>query len=224
MVVPTPAGSLGTWDAKAIVTTMFPLLVVLCIIVLAAGITLESAEEMIERYGILAVMVPTMVDMGGNLGAILSSRLSSRLHLGTTSLDVRDADLLANVAAILALAATIFTALAFGAWALGSLLGIGLPLAVLLTISLVSGMSVAVIAIVFSFAATYATYKLGIDPDDATIPIVTNVVDVFGMIIFIGVSWLVLFAPDDFTIPLLSATIDGLEYSLTVVLSGGLPL
>ncbi|MFP9191606.1 magnesium transporter [Natrialbaceae archaeon A-CW1-1] len=193
MVVSTPGGSLGTWDAKAIVTTMFPLLVVLCVIVLAAGITLESAEEMIEQYALLAIMVPTMVDMGGNLGAILSSRLSSRLHLGTTSFDVRDTGLIANVLAIFALGATIFASLAVGAYALGVVLGIGLPLTTLLTISLVSGMAVTIIAVVFSFAATIASYRLGIDPDDATIPIVTNVVDVFGMIIFIGVSWLVLF-------------------------------
>ncbi len=188
----TPQGSLGSWDAKQIVLNMFPLLVVLSVIVLAAGITLEDAEEMLNEYGILAVMVPTMVDMGGNLGAILSSRLSTRFHLGTTDLNPRDRILWENVAAILALAVTIFTALAVGAYALGIVFGFGLPLSDLLVISLVSGMSVAVIAIVFSFAATYASYRLGIDPDDTTIPIVTNVVDVCGMIIFIGVSALVL--------------------------------
>ena len=190
MVVPT--GSLGTWNWKRIVTNMFPLLVALSIIVLWAGITLEGAEELLEQYAILAVMVPTMVDMGGNLGAILSSRLSTRFHLGTTELNPRDRVLWANVGAILALAATIFTALAVGAYLLGAVIGAPLALTTLLTISLISGMSVAVIAIVFSFAATYASYRMGIDPDDTTIPIVTNVVDVFGMVIFIGVSALVL--------------------------------
>ena len=43
----------------------------------------------------------------------------------------------------------------------------------------------------FRSGATYVSYQLGIDPDDTTIPIVTNVVDVFGMVIFLGVSaWL----------------------------------
>ncbi|AFZ72444.1 magnesium transporter [Natronobacterium gregoryi] len=187
-----PQGSLGTWDWKSIVGNMFPLLIVLSVIVLWAGITLEGAEEMLEQYAILAVMVPTMVDMGGNLGAILSSRLSTRFHLGTTELDPTDRVLWANVGAILALAATIFTALAIGAYALGIVIGSPLPLSTLLVISLVSGMSVAAIAIVFSFAATYGSYRMGIDPDDTTIPIVTNVVDVFGMVIFIGVSAFVL--------------------------------
>ena len=187
-----PSGSLGSWETKSIVTNMFPLLVVLSIIVLWAGITLEDAEELLEQYGLLAVMVPTMVDMGGNLGAILSSRLSTRFHLGTTEIDLKDRVLWANIAAVLALAATIFTALAIGAWAIGQLIGAALPLSTLLIISLTSGMAVAVIAVVFSILATYGSYRLGVDPDDTTIPIVTNVVDVCGMIIFIGVSSLVL--------------------------------
>ena len=181
-------GSLGSWETKRIVRNMFPLLVVLSIIVLAAGITLDDAEEMLEDYGILAVMVPTMVDMGGNLGAILSSRLTSRFHLGTTNLDPRERALWGDILAVLALALTVFTALAFGAYAIGFVIGSTIPLATLLVISLVSGLSVAVIAVIFSFLATYASYRLGIDPDDTTIPIVTNVVDVVGMIIFIGVS------------------------------------
>ena len=187
-----PSGSLGSWETRKIVTTMFPLLIVLCIIVLWAGITLEDAEELLEQYGLLAVMVPTMVDMGGNLGAILSSRLSTRMHLGTTDFDARDRTLWANIGAVFGLAATIFTALAVGAWAIGQVIGAPLALVDLLVISLLSGMSVAVVAVVFSIAATYGSYRLGIDPDDTTIPIVTNVVDVFGMVIFIGVSawWL----------------------------------
>ncbi len=187
-----PGGSLGSWETKTIVTNMFPLLVVLCVIVLWAGITLEDAEELLEQYGLLAVMVPTMVDMGGNLGAILSSRLSTRFHLGTTKIDLRDRVLWADIAAVLGLAATIFTALALGAWAIGQVIDASLALTTLLLISLSSGMAVAVIAVIFSLLATYGSYKLGVDPDDTTIPIVTNVVDVCGMIIFIGISSLVL--------------------------------
>jgi mgtE-like transporter len=185
-------GSLGSWNWKQIVTTTFPLLVGLSIIVLIAGIRLEDSQEFLAEYGVLGLMVPTMIDMGGNLGAILSARLSTRFHLGTTELDPRDRVLWANVCAILALAATIFTALAVGAYLLGTVVGSTLSLSTLLLISLVSGMSIAVIAIVFSFVTTYVSYRLGIDPDDTTIPVVTNVVDVFGMIIFLGVAALVL--------------------------------
>lgn len=185
-------GSLGTWDWKQIVTTTFPLLVALSVIVLVAGIRFEESQEFLAEYAILGLMVPTMIDMGGNLGAILSARLSTRFHLGTTELDPRDRVLWANICAILALALTIFTTLGVGAYLLGTVVGSTLSLSTLLKISLVSGMSIALIAVVFSFATTYVSYRLGIDPDDTTIPIVTNVVDVFGMVIFLGVAALVL--------------------------------
>ncbi|MFC7232517.1 magnesium transporter [Saliphagus sp. GCM10025308] len=192
MSILSTSDSLGSWSARSIVTTMFPLLVVLSIIVLAAGITLDRAEALLEEYRVLAIMVPTMVGLGGNLGAILSSRLSSRLHLGVATFDVRDTGLWANIAAILALAVTVFTVLAIGSYLIGLALGIAVALPTLLFIALVSGLSIAVIAVVCSFGATYASYRLGIDPDDLTIPVVTNVVDVFGMLIFVGVSWVVL--------------------------------
>jgi mgtE-like transporter len=130
--------------------------------------------------------------MGGNLGAILSARLTTRFHLGTTTLDPRDRVLWANVLAILALAATLFTALAAGAAVLGLFIDSQAAIPQLFLISLLSGLPLALIAIGFSFATTYASYRLGIDPDDTTIPIVTNVVDVFGMVIFLGISRLVL--------------------------------
>lgn len=183
---------LGSWNMRRIVRNMFPLLIVLSIIVLWAGISLEAAEEMLQVFPVLAVIVPTMVDMGGNLGAILSSRLTTRFHLGMSVTDPRDRELWANIAAIFALAGTIFTALAVGAYAIGRILGDPLPFLDLLTITLISGMSVAIVAVICSFGATYASYRLGIDPDDTTIPIVTNLVDVAGMVIFLAVSAIVL--------------------------------
>jgi len=189
--VVTTGGSLGSWHWRSIVANMFPLLVVLSVLVLIAGIRLEDARSLLEEHAVLSVMVPTMVAMGGNLGAILSARLSTRFHLGTTELDPRDRELWANVLAVFALAATSFTALAVGAYLLGTVIGSTLTLLELLGISLISGLSLAAVAVLFSLGVTYASYQLGIDPDDTTIPIVTNVVDVFGMVIFLGVAaWL----------------------------------
>ena len=183
---------LGSWNAGHIVRTMFPLLIGLCVIVLWAGISLNDADALLDQYGLLAVMVPAMIGMGGNLGSIMSARLSTRLHLGTTTFDPTDQVLWANVAGIFALAATVFTALAIGVWLIGQVVGTGLRLWQLLVISLGSGLAIAAVAVIASVVATYGSYRLGVDPDDTTIPIVTNVVDVFGMIVFLAVARLVL--------------------------------
>ena len=185
-------GDLGSWDAGHIVRTMFPLLIGLSVIVLWAGISLNDADALLDQYGLLAIMVPAMIGMGGNLGSILSARLTTRLHLGTTTFDPTDRVLWANVAGIFALAATVFATLAVGVWLIGQVVGTGLTLWQLFVISLGSGLAIAAVAVVASVVATYGSYRLGVDPDDTTIPIVTNVVDVFGMVIFLAVSRVVL--------------------------------
>ena len=195
-MVSAPGGSLGSWTVKSIVGTMFPILVVLSVLEMGSGFVLETLEETYLGNPTLLVLVPVMIDMGGNLGAILSSRLSTRLHLGLLDFDPRDTVLWTNILAILALAGTIFTILGFVAYGVGHLIT-GEPMALwdLLVISVVSGMLLAVVAIVLSISATYVSYKQGLDPDDTTIPVVTNVCDILGVIILSVVAIAVLGGP-----------------------------
>ncbi len=183
---------LGSWQTRSIVATMFPLLVVLSVLEMGSGFVLESLEETYLDNPTLLVLVPVMIGMGGNLGAIFSARLSTRLHLGTLSFDLRDEALWANVAAVLLLAATVFSALGVAAWAVGRTVAEPMPLAELFVISVVSGLLLAALAVVISVAATYVSYRRGLDPDDTTIPVVTNVCDILGVVVLSLVATAVL--------------------------------
>jgi mgtE-like transporter len=184
---------IGSWQTRRIVLTMFPLLLGLSVLEMGSGYVLEALESTYVDNPTLLVLVPVMIGMGGNLGAILSSRLSTRLHLGVLEFDLRDTVLWTNIIAILSLAATVFTLLALAAWVIGRFItGAPMALADLLVISLGSGMSLAVLAILLSIGATYVSYRLGLDPDDTTIPVVTNVADICGVLILSGVAILVL--------------------------------
>ena len=186
-------GSLGTWETRAIVATMMPILIALSVLQMGSGYVLETLEETYLGNPTLLVMVPVMIDMGGNLGCIMSSRLSTRLHLGMLSFRLHDTDLWTNTVAILSLALTIFTGLGLATWAIGEYVyGAPIPLIDLMTISLVSGMLLALLAIVISIAATWLSYRWGLDPDDTTIPVVTNVCDILGVIILSIVAIIVL--------------------------------
>ncbi|MDF9747456.1 magnesium transporter [Natrinema salsiterrestre] len=187
-----PDDSLGSWSIRHIVGTMFPILLVLSVLEMGSGYILEELKETYLANPTLLVLVPVMIGMGGNLGAILSSRLSTRLHLGLLEFDPRDEVLWTNILAILALAATIFSALGVAAWAVGRVIAEPMALRDLVLISIVSGMLLAVIAIVLSLVATYVSYTRGLDPDDTTIPVVTNVCDILGVIVLSGVAIVVL--------------------------------
>ncbi|WP_226482461.1 magnesium transporter [Natrinema amylolyticum] len=184
--------TIDTWSIRSIVATMFPILLVLSMLEMGSGYVLEELEETYLSNPTLLVLVPVMIGMGGNLGAILSSRLSTRLHLGLLEFDPRDEVLWTNVLAIMGLAATIFSALGVAAWIVGQIIAEPMALVDLMLISVVSGMLLAVIAIVLSIAATYVSYTQGLDPDDTTIPVVTNVCDILGVIVLSGVAIVVL--------------------------------
>ena len=184
--------ALDTWTISHIVGTMFPILIGLSMLEMGSGYVLEKLQATYLGNPPLLVLVPVMIGMGGNLGAILSSRLSTRLHLGVLEFDVRDEVLWTNVLAILGLAATVFSALGVAAWVVGQLIAEPMALSELLLISISSGMSLAVIAIGLSLAATYVSYTRGLDPDDTTIPVVTNLCDILGVVVLSGVAIVVL--------------------------------
>lgn len=183
-----PSGSADSWSVRSIVATMIPLLIALSILEMGSGFILEILQETYLDNPTLLILVPVMIGMGGNLGCILSSRLTTRIHLGTLSFHPRDGALWTNIIAVLALAATVFTALAFGAYAIGRLVAAPMALAQLLVITLTSGMALAVLAIALSITATYLSYRFGLDPDDTTIPVVTNLCDILGVVILSGVA------------------------------------
>jgi mgtE-like transporter len=186
---PTPV---DTWSVGHIVRTMAPLLVALSVLELGSGMVLEALEATYLENPTLLVLVPVMIGMGGNLGAIVAARLSTQLHLGTLSFDPRTPMLRATILAVLALAATVFSVLGVTTYVLGHLIGAPMTLRALLTISLVSGLSLALVAVGLGILATYVSYRRGYDPDDVTIPIVTNVCDVLGVVILSAVAIAVL--------------------------------
>lgn len=180
------------WSVRAILTTMLPLLLGLTVVVMGAGYVLEELAETYLDNPTLFVLIPVMIAMGGNLGTIMSSRISTRLHLGGFSFHPTNPVLVTNVAAVFALSVTVFGVLGVVAYGIGQVIQRGLPLVDLLVISLVSGVLLTVVAIVTSVTATYLSFKLGLNPDDTVIPIVTSVCDVFGAVILTVVAIAVL--------------------------------
>ncbi len=180
------------WTVSNIVTTIVPLLAVLSVLQMGSGSVLERFEEQLLTQPSLLVLVPVMIGTAGNLGSIMCARLSTQLHLGVLEFSPDNPNVRANVAAVFGLAVTVFFLLGVASWAIGRLLGGSLGLGTLLFITMVSGMLLAVWVVIVSSVAVYVSYRLGYDPDDTTIPVVTNVSDVTGVLILFTVVWIVL--------------------------------
>jgi mgtE-like transporter len=183
---------LDDWSTRTVVTTMVPLLVGLSVLQMVVGSVLESYEEVLLENPSLLVLVPVQIGTAGNLGSIMYSRLSTQLHLGTFECSFDNPDIRANSGAVLGLGLTVFLLVGVAAWALGRALGGSLSLGQVMTISLVSGLLLAVFVVVVSLLAVHTSYRLGYNPDDVTIPIVTNICDITDVLILFGVVSLVL--------------------------------
>lgn len=181
------------WTVRAITRSLFPLLVVLSAVEIASGLVLDTFRNQLLAYPSLLVLVPVTIGTAGNLGSILAARLSTAFHLGLLSFSPTDDTLAGNALATLALALTVFPVVGFGAWALTTLtISTALPAGTVVLVALASGAALGVLAVVVTLIATYAAYRLELDPDDVVIPIVTNVCDVLGVVVlFIVVRVLV---------------------------------
>nr|WP_252701363.1 magnesium transporter [Natronosalvus vescus] len=174
------------------VFTMVPLLAALSLLQMVSGTVLDTFEEVLLTNPALLILVPVQIGTAGNLGSIMCSRLSTQLHLGTFELSLDNPGVRANAGAVLGLGFTVFVLVGIAAWAIGRVLGGTLSLAAVLTISLVSGMLLSVFVVVVSVVSVSTSYRLGYDPDDTTIPVVTNVCDITGVLILFTVVTIVL--------------------------------
>jgi len=176
------------WSIGRIVRTMIPLLAALSVLQLVSGTVLETYEAVLVSNPALLVLVPVQIGTAGNLASITCSRLTTQLYLGTYELDPGNPELRANMGAVFALAGTVFGVVGVAAWAIGVALGGTLGLGRVLLVSLlISGMLLAVLVVVTSVAAVEASYRIGLNPDDTTIPVVTNVCDIAGVLILFAV-------------------------------------
>ena len=172
------------WTVRAITRAMLPILLLLTLVELGSGLVLGSFEDTLLRYPSLLVLVPVTIGTAGNLGSVLAARLSTAFHLGTLSFAPDDETLAGNALATVALAATVFPVVGLGAWSLSALTGsTALSPWTVLAVSLTSGLSLAVLAVLVTVVATYAAYRLELDPDDVVIPVVTNTCDVLGVVL-----------------------------------------
>jgi len=176
-----------------IVRAAVPVLVALSALEVGAGLALQDAEATLLDFPSLLVLVPVTIGTAGNLGSILAARLSTAFHLGLLSFDPADEQLSGNALATVGLAITLFPAVGAGAWVLTAVtVGAQLALGTVVFVAFISGVLLAGVAVTVALTATYVAYRLGLDPDDVVIPVVTNTCDVLGVVVLFVVVILTL--------------------------------
>ncbi len=154
-----------------------------------AGTAVESKLDRFVALPGLLVIVPPLVSNAGALGGILSSRISSKVHMGLVSptswpesLAFLDAGLV-MVSGIFAFTLTGTLAFAYSAASHSAHPGI----AVMIGGTLLTGVLATMVSILVSYYVAIFTTRFGWDPDNQSVPIITSVMDLVGVGLFLFV-------------------------------------
>ncbi|MGH9009094.1 MAG: magnesium transporter [Acidimicrobiia bacterium] len=172
---------------RRIVAESLPILLIAGVIDIIAGITMEKRLEAFATLPALLVLVPPFLTKTGALGGILAARLSSKLHLGIiepTATPPRAAR--ADFRLVAVFAGPVFILLAVSSDLVSLLLGLESPGPVrMVGISLIGGLLATTACLAITYYGAIAAYRLGLDPDNHGIPLVTSSMDLIGAVALI---------------------------------------
>ncbi len=181
------------WRVVTIVRVMGPLLMILAFVGMFSGLILTTGQDLLFKSPALFILVPAVVGLGGNLGAIIGSRVSTALHLGIIEPSLSNIALRNNIISSLIAGGVMFVALGIIAGVLASFLALEGPSMIeIFLISSLSGVFLVLFVVIISVTAAFFSYRRGLDPDDVVIPVVTSLSDLAGIAFLMGIVVLIL--------------------------------
>ena len=167
---------------RSVVRESLPVLIVAGLFDLVAGITIEKRLDDFVAFPVLLVLLPGFLGAAGALGGILSSRLSTKLHLGLLhSGPLPRGPAVGDIVMVFVLSVPVFVATGGVAELGGALTDETSPgLLDVLAVALLGGVMVMVFVVVVAYYATIIAHRFGLDPDTYGIPMVTSSLDFVG--------------------------------------------
>ena len=173
-------------EAKRIIKQSLPILTACILFEILAGVIIETETQSLVEYGVLLVLLPAFLNEGNALSGMLTSRLSSMLHLGTLdSAPLPPREAYENFAIMYILALVTF--ILIGSAAFLMVQPSALPYTQVIVTVLLAGMLTTTAINFLSYYVAVAAIKFKLDPDDHCIPITSSIMDVVGTAILVSV-------------------------------------
>ncbi len=172
-------------EAKRIIKQSLPVLTACVLFEILAGIIIETETGSLVEFGVLLVLLPAFLNEGNALSGMLTSRLSSMLHLGTLdSAPYPPKAAYENFAIMYILALVTFLMIGSAAFIMQPS---SLPYWQVILVVITAGMLTTTAINILSYYVAVAAIKFKLDPDDHCIPITSSVMDVVGTAILVAV-------------------------------------
>jgi mgtE-like transporter len=169
---------------RRIVAEMVAVILLTPLLDIAAGAVLQAKEPVLTALPGLLILIPPFVSQAGALGGILSSRLSSKLQLGLiTARGLPESPALLDAGLVVVFGVAIFTFIGAVALVLSNLTGLAHPGAgPMIGGTLLAGMLAMPVVIGVGYYLAIVTSRFGLDPDNQSVPIITSVMDLVGIV------------------------------------------
>ncbi|MFL5797916.1 MAG: magnesium transporter [Actinomycetota bacterium] len=154
-----------------------------------AGTVIEARLSHFIALPGLLVVIPPLISVAGDLGGVLSSRLSSKLHLGVISpRRLPEAPAVLDAGLVVVFGLVVFTAIGAAGFGLSALTGKASPSFVIMVAgTLLAGLVASLFGLVFAYYIAVATTRFGLNPDNHAVPIITSAMDLTGVTSFLVV-------------------------------------
>jgi mgtE-like transporter len=167
---------------RRVVAESLPFLLVAGLVSTLAGITIQSRLSTLAAEPALLIVVPPLLSLSGSLAGILSARVATKLHLGVLEparLSLRP--VMEDLTLVFVVALPIFLVLGLAADVLAALVDLGTPgPAEMVALMLLAGILATVLSCAVAYGAALVTYRLGWDPDNNGVPLVSSASDFLG--------------------------------------------
>ena len=169
---------------RRIVAEMVAVILLTPLLDIAAGAVLQAKEPVLTALPGLLILIPPFVSQAGALGGILSSRLSSKLQLGLiTARGLPESPALLDAGLVVVFGVAIFAFIGAVALVLSNLTGLAHPGAgPMIGGTLLAGMLAMPVVIGVGYYLAIVTSRFGLDPDNQSVPIITSVMDLVGIV------------------------------------------
>jgi mgtE-like transporter len=168
---------------RRILRESLPILALAGAVDIFAGLVVEARLERFLVLPALLILIPPYLEGEGALGAILSSRLASKLHLGAISPRLRPepvAYLDASIVILFSVVNSFLTGVA--AHLAARLIGLASPgLVDMIGITMLAGLIATLPVVLVAYYTAVATFRRGLDPDNHGIPMITSSMDFLGV-------------------------------------------
>jgi mgtE-like transporter len=154
---------------------------------LLAGVALEGQIDSLVGYPALLALVPPFLASAGAIGGIVSSRLTTKLHLGVIEpTALPDPAARTDIALAYVLAVPVFALASVVADLAAVVIDLPSPgAATMLAVAVLGGLLATTLAMGVAYWGAVVSYRLGVDPDSTGIPLVTSSIDLMGSFSFI---------------------------------------